>query len=91
MRQFIGSRDISISQGVRPNEVDGNCDGIFAIFEKFSRHFIRPRSSVLVNFVNRSYNVIDCKFHELVCKGNLTWAWVESSLRPVCLRGITKQ
>ena len=31
MRQFVESRDISISQGVRPNEVNGNCDGIFAI------------------------------------------------------------
>ena len=60
MRQFVGSRDISISQGVRPNEVDGNCDRIFAIFEKCSRHFIRPRGSVLVNFVNCSY--ISSKF-----------------------------
>ena len=58
MRQFVGCRDISISQGVRPNEVDGNCNRIFAIFEKFSRHFIRLRGSVLVNFVNRSYNDI---------------------------------
>ena len=45
--------EISISQGVIPNEVDGNCDRIFAFFEKRSRHFI----SVLVNFVNCSYNV----------------------------------
>ena len=74
MRQFVGSRDISISQEVRPNEVDGNCDIIFAIFEKCSRHFIRHRGSILVNFVNCSYNVIDCKFHELVCKGNFNWA-----------------
>ena len=85
MRQFVGSSDISISQGVRPNEVDGNSDRIFEIFEKCSRHFIRPRGSVLVNFVNCSYNVIDCKFHALVCKGNLNWAWVESSLRQISL------
>ena len=32
MRQFVGSRDISISQGVRPNEVDGNFYRIFCNF-----------------------------------------------------------